>query len=60
MSVPQSLCNYNGLLYAAWKGEVGDDRLFYSSFNGTAWAPQSDDVSGRGFAVDYVLTQAGT
>jgi hypothetical protein len=41
MSILQSLCNYNGLLYAAWKGEVGDDRLFYSSFNGATWAPQT-------------------
>ncbi len=41
MSVLQALCNYNGLLYAAWKGEAGDDRLFYSSFNGTVWAPQA-------------------
>jgi hypothetical protein len=41
MSILQSLCNFNGLLYAAWKGEVGDDRLFYSSFNGTTWTPQT-------------------
>jgi hypothetical protein len=41
MGILQSLCNFNGLLYAAWKGEVGDNRLFYSSFNGTAWAPQA-------------------
>ena len=40
MSILQALCEHNGLLYAAWKGEVGDDRLFYSSFNGTSWAPQ--------------------
>lgn len=40
MGILQALCNFKGLLYAAWKGEVGDDRLFYSSFDGTNWAPQ--------------------
>ena len=35
------LCTFNGKLYAAWKGETGDDRLFYSPFNGSAWAPQT-------------------
>ena len=37
MSILQGLCSYGGRLYAAWKGEVGDDRLFYSSFDGTGW-----------------------
>ena len=41
MGILQGFCCYNGLLYAAWKGEVGDDRLFYSNFNGTAWASQA-------------------
>ena len=34
------LCDYSGKLYAAWKGETGDDRLFYSAFDGTSWVPQ--------------------
>jgi len=34
MSVLQGLCSFNEKLYAAWKGEVGDDRLFFSCFNG--------------------------
>ena len=38
MSILQGLCSYGGKLYAAWKGEVGDDRLFYSSFDGRGWA----------------------
>ncbi len=41
MGILQGLCCYNELLYAAWKGDVGDDRLFYSNFNGTAWASQA-------------------
>jgi hypothetical protein len=28
-------------LYAAWKGVPGDDRLFYSPFNGSTWAAQA-------------------
>jgi hypothetical protein len=31
---------FNGLLYAAWRGADGDPRLFYSSFDGSNWAPQ--------------------
>jgi len=40
MSVLQGLCSFNEKLYAAWKGEVGDDRLFFSCFNGTQWDAQ--------------------
>jgi hypothetical protein len=30
-----------GLLYAAWKGAGSDERIWYSSFDGTSWAPQA-------------------
>ncbi len=40
MGIFQGLCSYNGLLYAAWKGETGDDRLFYSYFDGHSWSTQ--------------------
>jgi hypothetical protein len=30
----------DGQLYAAWVGGDGDSRLFYSSFDGSDWAPQ--------------------
>jgi hypothetical protein len=40
MSIYQGLCSY-GQLFAAWKGEVDDDRLFYSQFDGTEWTPQA-------------------
>src|ERR1019366_2786458 len=35
------LCSFSGKLCAAWKGETGDDRLFYSEFNGSAWTTQA-------------------
>jgi len=31
---------YNNLLGMAWKGIVGDDRIFYSVYDGTKWVPQ--------------------
>jgi hypothetical protein len=30
----------NGQLYAAWVGADGDTNLYYSSFDGSTWAPQ--------------------
>jgi hypothetical protein len=41
MSLSQGLCAYNGKLYASWKGESGDDRLFYAAFDGTKWDDQT-------------------
>src|SRR5580698_2638166 len=35
-----SLAVFNNLLYAAWKGSNGDERIWYSSYDGTSWAPQ--------------------
>jgi hypothetical protein len=40
VGVLQGLCSYNGLLYAVWKGETEDDRLFYSEFDGNSWSGQ--------------------
>ena len=38
MPILQGLVASNGKLFAAWKGEPGDDRIFYSSWNGSgAW-----------------------
>ncbi len=39
-SVGPSLAVFNGRLYMAWKGELGDQRLFYSNFDGSSWAAQ--------------------
>lgn len=41
MSIQQGVCGYGAGAFAAWKGEVGDDRLFFSQFNGTKWTPQA-------------------
>jgi hypothetical protein len=47
MGVLQGLASTGGYLYAAWKGEPGDDRLFYSRWNGSGkWAPASTMASG--------------
>jgi hypothetical protein len=46
MSILQGLSSYNHRLYAAWKGEVGDDRLFFTDLNGTTWNPQSQIPAG--------------
>ena len=35
-----SLAVFNGKLYAAWRGSIGDQRMWYSSFDGTSWMPQ--------------------
>ena len=40
MGVLQGLVDHDGYLYAAWKGEPGDDRIFYSRWNGAGeWTP---------------------
>ena len=33
--------NADGMLYAAWKGSGSDETLWYSSFDGSNWAPQA-------------------
>ena len=40
VGLPPALAVFSGLLYAAWKGEERDNRIFFSSFNGTSWAAQ--------------------
>jgi hypothetical protein len=41
MSIFQGLASDNAnSLYAAWKGETGDDRLFCAVFNGSEWKGQ--------------------
>jgi len=47
MSITQGLCELGNVLYAAWKGEVGDDRLFYASFNGASWTSESVHIPGN-------------
>jgi len=49
VGVLQGLCSYEGRLYAAWKGATGDQRLFWSAFNGQYWTEQ-DLVGGNSSA----------
>ena len=37
---PRSWRCFNGRLYAAWKGAFDDQAIWYSSFDGSSWAPQ--------------------
>jgi hypothetical protein len=37
MSIFQGLYQYNASLYAAWKGKVGNDQLYYNAFDGSNW-----------------------
>jgi hypothetical protein len=41
-----SLAVFNGRLYAAWKGVPGDERMFWSSFDGTNWSTQQPGIGG--------------
>lgn len=47
MSIWQGLNVLGSDLYAAWKGEVDDDRLFYATFNGTSWTSDSVHIPGN-------------
>lgn len=47
MSILQGLCAFNNRLYAAWKGEVGDDRLFFATFDGSNWQPGNVHIPGN-------------
>jgi kumamolisin len=40
VGLPPALATLNNKLYMAWKGIERDDRIFYTSFNGSNWAPQ--------------------
>ena len=45
-SVGPALAVYHDRLYAAWKGMGGDQRMFWSSFDGTSWLPQQGGLGG--------------
>ena len=47
MSMTQGLFAFGSDLYAAWKGEVGDERLFYAAYNGTSWQSESVHIPGN-------------
>src|ERR1035437_3479015 len=47
MGVLQGLVANGGYLYAAWKGEPDDDRIFYSRWNGTGKWSSSGLIPGN-------------
>lgn len=40
-SIGPALSEYNGKLYAMWKGSGNDQKLWYASFDGSNWSSQS-------------------
>jgi hypothetical protein len=40
VGLPAAIAVYAGKLYMVWKGEERDDRVFFSTFDGSHWAPQ--------------------
>jgi len=54
MGLPVALADFNGKLYMVWKGMQRDDRVFFSSFNGTSWAAQQQ-VPGIGSSSGVAL-----
>jgi hypothetical protein len=51
MSITRGLFQFGDNLYAAWKSEVGDFRLFYSPFNGTSWESETVHIPGNRGAI---------
>jgi kumamolisin len=41
VGLPPALVNEGNMMLMAWKGMERDERIFYSTFNGTSWAPQT-------------------
>jgi hypothetical protein len=41
LAVVPSSGSSNGTVYAAWKGEWSDPRLFFAQLNGSSWGPQA-------------------
>ncbi|HEY5319179.1 MAG TPA: S53 family peptidase, partial [Solirubrobacteraceae bacterium] len=54
VGLPPALAEFDGKLYMAWKGVERDDRVFFSSFNGTSWAAQAQ-VPGIGSSTGVSL-----
>lgn len=45
---------YDGILYMAWKGIQGDEGIYWTTFDGSNWAPQQK-VGGVGTSVGPAL-----
>jgi len=57
-SVGPAIVTFDNQLFAAWKGEFGDPGLYYSTFNGSTWAPQKL-IAGTGTSEGPSLTVYG-
>jgi hypothetical protein len=53
-SVGPGLALFDNALFACWKGELGDQSIWYSNFNGSVWAAQKQ-VPGVGTSPDLVM-----
>lgn len=58
VGLPVAIASFNNKLYMAWKGMERDDRVFFSSFNGSSWAPQQQ-VPGIGSSSGVSLAVYG-
>lgn len=58
VGLPVALAEFKNSLYMVWKGMERDDRVFFSSFNGTTWAPQQQ-VPGIGSSSGVALAVYG-
>jgi hypothetical protein len=55
VGLPVAVETFNNKLYMVWKGMERDDRVFFSSFDGTSWTPQQQ-VTGIGSSTGVALT----
>ena len=58
MSLTQGLCEYKGSLYAAWKGDVGDQNLYCAVLNGNVWE-NKDSLPGKSSVGPALVTANG-
>jgi subtilase family serine protease len=58
VGLPVAIETYDSKLYMVWKGEERDDRVFMSTFNGTAWSPQQL-IPGIGSSTGVALAAYG-
>lgn len=54
VGLPVAIETFNGTLYMVWKGMERDDRVWFSTFNGSTWSPQQQ-VPGIGSSTGVAL-----
>ena len=58
IGLPPALASYDNKLFMAWKGMEFDDRIFFTTSNGSTWAPQTL-VPGVGTSAGVALAVFG-